>query len=807
MSKSQKRCLFFLILVIIIIGIGVFAPFIATHSPYESDLSNALKAPSYEHLFGTDKMGRDVFSRVIYGARTSISSTLILVCTIVLVGGTLGVISGYFGGIIDTFIMRIADIMVSFPGMALAIALAGVMGSGIINAILAIMAVSWTKYSRLARSLVLKIKHKDYILAAILYGTKKSRILLRYILPEVFPTLVITAFTDIGGMMLELAGFSFLGLGAQSNSIEWGYMLNEGRTYMQSAPWLMIFAGLAIFITVTAFNLLGDSIRDLMDNNTINTAVYDKKIQFKSVVKFVLVAICFVFIFGITTNNKNPVLDNDKHLNFGCYNYSDSLDPATNVNSSWCGTRYGITECLFKFDNEVIAQPNICDTYRVSDDYKVWTLHIRENVFFSNGKPVTASAVKASIERLYEKTDAQKGGTGNSNPEIYLKYKSIVADDKENTVTITCETPTANLTGILAYPYFSIIDAEVADSEIIGTGPYCVKNINTGISIDMIKNEYYWNGEAAYDSVTIIFIEDSATKSMALQSGDIDLAENITTISDLDKLATDNKYYISTSAGVRTGNSYINFNGILKNDTLRKAIIMSLDSKTMCDVTVGGMYTSGFSVLPSSLSYNYDKLINPYPYNTLKAEQMLDNAGIIDTNGDGIRELDGENININYIAYSSRNLNDFAEAIALQLNKIGIKVTVTVCDYDTATALQNAGEFDLITANTTTVGTGDPQDFLGGWYSKNSKSYGYYQNNEYDKLYEQLKITLDTKIRKEIITKMQQILIDDAATIVHGYYNSRMISNSEKVKNAEISTVDYYWLTKDIAPVLGENND
>lgn len=800
---NKKRCLIFLGLVIIIVGIAVFAPFIATHSPYESDLANALKAPSYEHLFGTDKMGRDVFSRVIYGARTSITATLVLVCTILFVGGTLGVIAGYFGGVIDTVIMRIADMMVSFPAMALSIAFVGIMGSGIVNAILAIMAVSWTKYARLARSLVLKIKYKDYILASILYGTKKSRILLHYILPEVFPTLIITAFTDIGGMMLELAGLSFLGLGAKSNSIEWGYMLNEGRAYIESAPWLMVFAGLAIFITVTAFNLLGDSIRDLTDNNTTNTV---KKIEFKSVVKFALTAACLIFIVGITTNNKNQVLDNNKHLNFGCYNYSDSLDPATNVNSSWCGTRYGITECLFKFDNEVIAQPNICDTYWVSDDYKVWTLHIRENVFFSNGKPVTASAVKSSIERLYEKTDAQKGGTGNSNPEIYLKYKSIVADDKQNTVTITCETPTANLTGILAYPYFSIIDAEVADTEIIGTGPYCVKNINTGISIDMIKNEYYWNGEVPYDSVTIIFIEDSATKSMALQSGDIDLAENITTSSDLNKLSEDNKYYISTSAGVRTANSYINFNGILKNDTLRKAIIMSLDSKTMCDITVSGMYTAGFSVLPSSLSYNYDKLVNPYPYDIVKAKQMLDNAGIIDTNGDGIRELDGQNININYIAYSSRNLNDFAEAIALQLNKIGIKVIVTVCDYDTATALQNAGEFDLITANTTTVGTGDPQDYLGCWYSDNSKSYGYYKNSEYDKLYEQLKITMDTEKRKQIITEMQQILIDDAATIIHGYYNSRMISNSDKVKNAEISTVDYYWLTKDIKPVLGENN-
>lgn len=302
-------------------------------------------------------------------------------------------------------------------------------------------------------------------------------------------------------------------------------------------------------------------------------------------------------------------------------------------------------------------------------------------------------------------------------------------------------------------------------------------------------------------SVTIMFIDDSSTKSMALQSGDIDLVENITTASDIDKLSKNKDYYVSTSAGVRTGNSYINFNGVLANDTLRKAIIMSLDFETMCNTTVSGMYTAGFSVLPSSLSYNYDKLVNPYHYDVNKAKEMLDDANIIDTDGDGIREINGENININYIAYSSRSLNDFAQAIALQLEKIGIKVNVKVCDYDTATALQNAGEFDLITANTTTVGTGDPQDFLGGWYSKNSQSYGYYKNDEYDKLYEKLEVTMDIDTRKDIITKLQQILIDDSATIVHGYYNSRMISDTNKVKNAEISTVDYYWITTDISPV------
>ena len=265
MTKAQKRFGFFAALAVGIFLIAVFAPVIATHDPNASVLSNAIQPPSAEHWFGTDKMGRDLFSRVVFGTRTSILSTLVLVVGILLVGGFLGIVAGYVGGVAETLIMRIADMMVSFPGMALAIALAGLLGGSLFSAIAAIMAVSWTKYARMARSLVLKVRHQDYVLAAQLSGTRNRDILLRYMVPSALPTLIITAATDVGGMMLELAGFSFLGLGAQSTSIEWGYMLNEGRSYMESAPWLMVFPGLAIFLTVVIFNLLGDSFRDILD--------------------------------------------------------------------------------------------------------------------------------------------------------------------------------------------------------------------------------------------------------------------------------------------------------------------------------------------------------------------------------------------------------------------------------------------------------------------------------------------------------------------------------------------------------------
>lgn len=263
---KNRQFIFFLILAVLIILMAVFAPFITGGvDPLEGSMENALQAPCKEHIFGTDKMGRDIFTRVIYGARASLVSTFGVVLLIFLIGTAVGVIAGCFGGIVDAALMRIADMMVAFPGLVLALAVAGIIGSSMKNAIIAITLVSWTKYARLARSLVLKIKDRDYVSAAIVSGSRRSHIIRAYMLPNALPILIITAATDVGSMMLELAALSFLGFGAKPPTPEWGYMLNEGRGLIQSAPWMMIFPGLAIFLVVVVFNMLGDSLRDIMD--------------------------------------------------------------------------------------------------------------------------------------------------------------------------------------------------------------------------------------------------------------------------------------------------------------------------------------------------------------------------------------------------------------------------------------------------------------------------------------------------------------------------------------------------------------
>ena len=262
--RRHRLAMVSLVVLIILVGAALLAPWIAPYDP-DAIVGTFSGAPCLEHWLGTDQIGRDVLSRLLYAMRISLLVGVLATLISTVIGVVLGLIAGYFGGIVDSVIMRIADMMLSFPGLVLALAVAGIMGASMKNAIVAVVVVNWTKYARLGRSLVLKIRHCDYVEAAIVTGSKTPYMILHYMLPNALPTLIITAATDIGGMMLELAAMSFLGFGAKPPAPEWGYMLNEGRACIQSAPWMMIFPGLAIFIVVVVFNMLGDSLRDILD--------------------------------------------------------------------------------------------------------------------------------------------------------------------------------------------------------------------------------------------------------------------------------------------------------------------------------------------------------------------------------------------------------------------------------------------------------------------------------------------------------------------------------------------------------------
>lgn len=261
----KGKLIFFSALAVLLLLIAVFAEYLCPYDPYAQDLMQAQQPPGGAHLLGTDRYGRDMLSRVIAGSTVSIFATLALVAVTTILGTAIGVLSGWHGGRIDAVLMRISDLFLAFPSLVFALAVAGVLGGGIQNAVIALAAVSWPKYARLARGATLAQKNSTYMMAARLSGSSMPKLLRRHILPNIAGPILVTAVLDIGTMMMELAGLSFLGLGVKPPMAEWGSMINDGRVMLQTAPWMVLAPGGAIFVTVMIFNLLGDTIRDYMD--------------------------------------------------------------------------------------------------------------------------------------------------------------------------------------------------------------------------------------------------------------------------------------------------------------------------------------------------------------------------------------------------------------------------------------------------------------------------------------------------------------------------------------------------------------
>ena len=527
------------------------------------------------------------------------------------------------------------------------------------------------------------------------------------------------------------------------------------------------------------------------------------KFKFKKFLKSLSVGLCTVFAAGIiagcgdegaTSKGGNPDV-----LKVGVTNFADTLEPTQNY-FGWVVMRYGLGECLTKFDEKMNIQPWLAESWTVSEDKLTWTFKIRDNVKFSNGDPLTADAVKQSIERAFAK---------NTRAATFFEYESMTADGQN--LIITTKKALPGMPGYLADPLFIIVDTAAESSRDfstegpICTGPYTVDSFVKERAV-MKRNENYWDGQVPYATVEIPSIDDPNTRAMALQSGDVDVAVNIAA-GDIELFKNNDKFNVDEISSLRVVLSRLNQkpDHILSDPKVRAALISGCDRETYNNILLKGTFIPGKAPVPPSLDYGFAQLTDPNAYNPERAAKLLDEAGWVDSDGNGIRDKDGRNLELDFVVYNSRaELPLYAEAVQADLKKLGFDIKINTVDYNLIDNMGIKGEYDLLISNITTANTGDPEIFLS-WYWKtnvdgnNPQNGSGYSNPEYDALLEQLSSEFDAAKRRELIIQLQQILLNDGAALFFGYPQTNII-NAKYVDGVKMYPSDYYWITNLIKP-------
>lgn len=480
-------------------------------------------------------------------------------------------------------------------------------------------------------------------------------------------------------------------------------------------------------------------------------------------------------------------------ITIGVTSFADTLEP-TEQYFSWVVSRYGVGETLVRFDQNGEITPCLAENWENSEDGKTWTFKIREGVKFSNGNDMTPEMVKASLERTYEKSD---------RATEFFAYTSMEVEGQN--LVITTEEPVAVVPGSLADPLFLIVDTSVDDSTFamegpICTGPYAVESFSPTDSCVVVRNAYYWDGEVPLDKVTLKCIDDQTTRSMALQTGEVDIAYNLKT-ENLAEFEDNDAYMIQKLESLRSTYAFMNQNGPLSDLKLRQALIRGLDKETYCNTLLEGGATAGKSPVPPTLKFGFDELSDENAYDQEGAKALLEEAGYKDVDGDGFVETpDGEQLDLEFVIYTSREeLNVYAQAAQANLKDIGIRITLNTVSYETLLDMRDSGEYDLLIWNVLVANTGDPEKYLReNWYSTSASNTAGYNNPEVDKLLDELAKEFDADTREKLVIKIQQLIMNDAATVFFGYETTYLFSNT-RVTGVQMFPMDYYWLTKDIA--------
>ena len=480
-------------------------------------------------------------------------------------------------------------------------------------------------------------------------------------------------------------------------------------------------------------------------------------------------------------------------ITIGVTSFADTLEP-TEQYFSWVVSRYGVGETLVRFDENGEIVPCLAESWKISEDQLTWTFKIREGVKFSNGDDMTPELVKASLERTFELSDRAVSFFEPASMEV----------DGQNLLIKTKE-PVAILPGSLADPLFLIVDTQ-ADTDAfamegpICTGPYAVESFSPTDSCVVVRNEYYWDGEVPLDKVTLKCIDDQTTRSMALQTDEVQIAYNLKT-ENLADFEDSGEYNIQQLESLRSTYAFMNQNGVLGDKALRQAVIRGLDKETYCDTLLEGGATAGKAPVPPTLDFGFDELKDENAYDPDGAKALLEEAGYKDTDGDGFVETpSGEKLELNFVIYTSREeLNVYAQAAQASLKDIGINVKLNTVSYETLLDMRDSGEFDMLIRNVLVANTGDPEKYLReNWYSTSSSNQMGYSNPQVDELLDQLVTEFNEDTRKNLIMQIQQLIMDDAATVFFGYETTYLFS-SKSVTGVKMYPMDYYWLTKDIS--------
>ena len=796
-DKGRKMFLVVLSLTCTFVALLVVAPAFLPGDVGVTDLGESLRAPGEGHPLGTDSVGRDVLMRTVAGGRESVVLALGTVALVAAVGVTVGLVGGCLGGPWDYALNKVVTAFQAFPGFVLAVAVAGTLGPGAANAVLAVGAVYWTQFARLTRAAAVSFRQSDRMRAARMCGAPTASIVFRYLLPEVAGPVAAMAALSVSDVVLTMAGLSFIGLGPERPTNEWGAMMAEAQPTFQYALWCMLVPMAALLLTAVLFNLLGDTLREALDGRTEPMGRRKKATRVSAAVLVAVLAAALLAGCSGSDGGSGPDPSGgpgEKVLHAGSTTHfsAESMDPASGWDS-WYLSYFGIVENLFRVGDDLTPEPWLAKGVERVDD-RTWRVTLNDGIEFSNGGAVDAAAVKAAWERTFEK---------NPRGAETLPCEELVAEG--NTLTIRTREPLPSLEHLLCDPILCVyyvgdgVDYAAGTS---GTGPYVKKEFEPEDHVVVGPNERYWRGTPKLSEVRLTCFSNDNAVTMAMQNGEID-AVAMPSASTLAILAQEGgDYRVSRRTTSRADFICMNMtHPLVQNDAVRTAVSHCIDRDGYADVVCQGNATPSWGVYSGTLPFGGTEglRVDVDRCDVAAAARVLEEAGITDTDGDGVREVDGAPVELDlYTCTSYERFVRIADDLQSKLAQAGIRLRIVPTDYfleDKETWAQD--DPDMTLDSSAMAPTGDAAYFATiHFVTGASANFGGYSNREVDGLVQRLNQTFDEEERDGIARRIAQVVLDEKPYIFFSNPDATVVS-SPAVSGLDVAPSEYYFLTVD----------